>query len=247
MLKLSRSSMVGCEYRHRHPWFELVHVLSGDYRVHVDDSLLYLPEGGTIFYPPRCPHRPVDTAAKVIVARWRASRSLPTDDMPRFSVGSSYDILAALLWLESWSDRATGSHLFADAVDLLRVVLALHRSGLTGDESDATSMARTLLSRNLDRGIDVPQLASEVGLSVSHLSRSFRDRYGVSLMTWRRGCRLNHAMDLLCVGGLSLNQIAMRCGYATGAHLSNLLKKERGFRPADLRGSRDNQDNDLDC
>lgn len=224
-------------HRHRHPWHELIYVVSGDYKVWVDEREVEVPNGSSVVYPANVEHRPKVNNTNILLVQWRDRPNVGTDEsideLPRVTTDPRGAVRSAVHWLETWAaDDNT------DAADLdacLRVLLRLHAGSLDPAEADPVARARRYLASNLQENVTVDGIARNVGMSRSQLARAFRQRYGMSPMAWRRDCRLDLAMELLQDAGTHLDQIAHQTGYATGSHLSNLLWRERGIRPRDLR------------
>ena len=80
----------------------------------------------------------------------------------------------------------------------------------------------------------LPQLARQVGLSPSRLSRLFSSQTGVSLTEFRaRGC---HERALrLCESDLPLGEVAARAGYGSYAQFHRAFSQRSGASPAAVR------------
>jgi len=79
------------------------------------------------------------------------------------------------------------------------------------------------------------ELASEVGLSVFHFTRAFRETFGLSPYRYLLRRRLGQARDMLSAGEANLHLISRRCGFSSVPHLTNTFSSEMGIAPARFR------------
>lgn len=91
---------------------------------------------------------------------------------------------------------------------------------------------------HLERGVSVGEVAAFVGLCRSQLFRVFRSAAGVSPQEWILNLRLNRAAQLLIDSALTLEEVALSCGFSCAAQLGHALRKHRGLSPTALRRSR---------
>ncbi|MDA3874038.1 MAG: helix-turn-helix domain-containing protein, partial [Kiritimatiellae bacterium] len=81
----------------------------------------------------------------------------------------------------------------------------------------------------------VEELAAQVQLSRSQLSRLYVKAFGVSPAERYRDLRLNRACELLRATTLSVSQIAESCGFENANHFSRVFKQKRGMPPSAYR------------
>lgn len=117
----------------------------------------------------------------------------------------------------------------------------LRRSGVASKTS-RSGLAPTVLKRiverieaHIDRPISVGQLAEEAGVSLGHFCRAFKRSTGVTPYEFFDRRRLERASDLLRTTSMSVTDIALACGYASGSHLSTRFRRETGISPATYR------------
>lgn len=87
------------------------------------------------------------------------------------------------------------------------------------------------LRDNLERPLQVKQLAQQVSLSVSHFCRAFKDSFGTTPHMHIIRLRLERAKHLMLATQDPLSDIALRCGLADQAHLSKLFRRWMGETP----------------
>jgi AraC-like DNA-binding protein len=117
----------------------------------------------------------------------------------------------------------------------------LRRSGVAGKTSRgglAPAVLKRMVERieaHVDRPIRVRELAEEAGVSFEHFCRAFKQSVGLTPYTFFNQRRLERASDLLRTTSLSVTEVALACGYASGSHLSTRFRRETGFSPVKYR------------
>ncbi|MFC0400904.1 AraC family transcriptional regulator [Paraburkholderia rhizosphaerae] len=122
-----------------------------------------------------------------------------------------------------------GSH-FLDLMDVM-----IENSGaLDSGRSTRTIVLRAtrlITSHLADVDLSIASIAKELSVSVSSLTRAFRQR-GLSPMRYAYDLRLEHAGRLLAeTPTLAIQDVASRCGFASPAHFSRLFKAKHGMTP----------------
>jgi AraC-like DNA-binding protein len=82
--------------------------------------------------------------------------------------------------------------------------------------------------------VPVATLAAETGYSRQHLTRRFRDEFGLSPKRAGRVMRFERARQLLATPGVTVGQVAARCGYADQSHLTRDVAAFAGCTPSEL-------------
>jgi AraC family transcriptional regulator of arabinose operon len=79
------------------------------------------------------------------------------------------------------------------------------------------------------------RLADRACLSIEGLSKAFRSRLGISPAAYVTQCRIKEASQMLLQGADSIDQIALRTGFANRHYFSRIFKKLTGESPARFR------------
>lgn len=101
------------------------------------------------------------------------------------------------------------------------------------------------LGRVVDKVLDSPgatytveSLSDVAGMSRSAFTEQFTASFGRSPMNFVNHVRMQHAGQLLEVGNLSIDQIAMSVGYSSRGHFSRAFKDHSGRSPKTFRAER---------
>ena len=89
----------------------------------------------------------------------------------------------------------------------------------------------------LTRGFSLDEAAKAVGASKRTLARRMHDVLGKSPLSYFQSLRVERAVHLLKTGHSSVEQIAARVGYADGATLRSLLRRELNVGVKEIRKS----------
>jgi AraC-like DNA-binding protein len=113
--------------------------------------------------------------------------------------------------------------------------LVLPRTRTTPDDGLWLCRAQALLGRNRESFLDWTAVARELGVSYHQFRRKFATLAGVPPARWRAAQVLEHAADLLGTPGLSVKEIAVRCGFCDEFHFSRRFRQFAGVTPAQFR------------
>jgi len=111
------------------------------------------------------------------------------------------------------------------------------RHGLVGSEQFGGRLGGVLerMRTDIDWPWTIPDMARLAALSTSQLHRSFKQRFGVSPITWLRNERINRARRLLSAREMSIAEVGRRCGYPDPYHFSRDFRRLCGVSPTLFR------------
>ncbi|PZF83544.1 hypothetical protein C1I92_12275 [Jiangella anatolica] len=109
--------------------------------------------------------------------------------------------------------------------------------GLPAPVVAAMSAVRTAWADGVARPVPLERLAAAAGVSVSTLCRAFRRRFGVGPVAALERLRLARSEPLLWMSNLSLQAIAVQCGFADAYHFSRRFRAVYGVAPSAFRAT----------
>ena len=95
--------------------------------------------------------------------------------------------------------------------------------------------AMSLMERNIEDPLSVPQIAAELGVSQRQLERQFKRHVGCTVVQFGLVLRLQNARVLLISTDLSVREIATASGFNTLSHFAYSFGKFFGRRPSEYR------------
>jgi len=91
------------------------------------------------------------------------------------------------------------------------------------------------INQNLSASLTLEDIAEQSNVSVSHLNRLFNSVLALSPMRYVWQQRTQHGIELLKYTGLSVQEIAFQCGFATTQHFAKRVKSATGHTPTMIR------------
>jgi AraC-like DNA-binding protein len=105
-------------------------------------------------------------------------------------------------------------------------------------EVETTRSAQRLMRAWSGGKIGVADVAAELGMSRSHLTRLFTATAGVSPRAFLEQVRIERAVDLLYTTSASIKQIAAECGFSDPGYFSKAFARCTGEAPRAFRRNR---------
>ncbi len=93
------------------------------------------------------------------------------------------------------------------------------------------------VEQNYDKGISLTQMAEDLGLDESYLSKQFKEKVGVSFVQYVTKCRMDKAKELLKDSSMKLADIAETLGMGNVQSFIRTFKKYEGMTPGQYRES----------
>ena len=125
--------------------------------------------------------------------------------------------------------------------EILSTLIA-HREAATAQDPTGRLMEavrRYLLAHYRETGLNVPSVAQQFHISVSYLSRSFKETQGVNLLEYIQRLRVDAAKKLLV--GSSIKAVAQQVGFWDTQGLIRAFKKCEGIGPGEYKKMLENQ------
>lgn len=103
------------------------------------------------------------------------------------------------------------------------------------EEADAVEKVRQYIDQHISEELSVEKLAQMAYMSMNHLTKSFKKKYGRTVIDYIIDHRLTLAESLLRDSTKTVTMIADEVGYFDYVYFSKLFKKRFGMTPRDYR------------
>ncbi|WP_308638498.1 AraC family transcriptional regulator [Paenibacillus silvisoli] len=108
------------------------------------------------------------------------------------------------------------------------------QSAFQGKSFVATRM-KNFIDENAARSFTVAEVAQYVGLSVSRTVHLFKECYGMTIIQYTQNVRLSMAIDRIKYSTMTLEQIAVICGFGSYSYFYRVFRQKYGVSPAAYR------------
>ncbi|MFB9278588.1 helix-turn-helix domain-containing protein [Cohnella cellulosilytica] len=98
-------------------------------------------------------------------------------------------------------------------------------------DTEAPDLVKEEIDRRYGEELSIDTLADLSGVSRYHLMRSFKERYGRSIIEYMTEVRLMQAKRLMSESGLPISEIAARVGFRSEPYFRTVFRKEVGITP----------------
>lgn len=162
----------------------------------------------------------------------------PAPDFEAISAGlGAGDPLTEHLMRSLPAARDAGDLYAESAAAFLAVHLLTQGRGqaAAGPERAAVAVAIAVMRDRLSGPLTLSDIAAEAHLSVYHFIRVFREATGQTPYRFLTRLRIERARQLLADPGLTVEQIAERCGFSNAGSLSAAFLAHTGTRPSAYR------------
>ena len=91
------------------------------------------------------------------------------------------------------------------------------------------------IKNNLNDDLSVNDIAKKMNISVYYLSHLFKQVTGISILEYRNELRLTKAKQMLIESRLSVNEIAIRCGFCNASYFTEVFSRSEKISPSQFR------------
>jgi AraC-like DNA-binding protein len=228
--------------------YQLVIVLLGEARVWVDGAPFDIPPGSVALLHPGRTERfrfsaghpthhtwcSIDPGAVSRPLRRRLAREKENAVLPQ---SRAFDLLMnAAFSITSWREPEGRRMLKVLGFALLDEYVRMAREG--GDDRDRDTpheRARHWLEEHCAEPDALAGAARAAAITPQHLIRLFRAHYDTTPGRYLWQMRVERGAGLLTASGLTVAEIADRCGFKNPFHFSRLLRRMQGLSPRQLR------------
>ncbi len=148
---------------------------------------------------------------------------------------------------EQWRSP-TPLHLFYGKTAFYQLVYEIYEELVKRDilvfQPDTVTMAKRYIEEHYNEAVSIQSIASVLGISASHLRRSFKSQYGESPQEFLMNTRLLTAKKLLLDRDISIRLVAAAAGFPDEFNFSKLFMKSFGMSPREYRAKTSNNMSD---
>lgn len=141
------------------------------------------------------------------------------DDL-RYASSLLIRFLASMRYIGQFRRAKTGQQPFSASTDIDVVEQAIH-----------------YMRENIENSISIKEVLHYVGYSQSHFSKLFKNRTGMSPLSYINHLKMEHASYLLKTTDLKVNQICYKVGIEDPLYFSRLFSKVMGMSPTKYKES----------
>ena len=145
-------------------------------------------------------------------------------------------LMKAAFSIRAWRQKE-GQHMFRIlGLALLEEYVRMAKAGT--DETNRESpceRARSYLEEHCGEADCLKKASQRAGVTPQHLIRLFRKQHQLTPGRYLWQTRVEQAAGLVTATGLTVSEIADRCGFKNPFHFSRLLRKMQGVSPRQLR------------
>jgi len=131
--------------------------------------------------------------------------------------------------------RLTGIQALAEAAHAVFVSCWEHLESAAAGLSNPATQLRQLIQTRYVEPVNIKQLCADIGQSREHLTRTFKQTYGLEPAAYLRHLRLSAAERYLRRSSLPIREIARRTGYAGSTQFTRSFLAANGQAPSEFR------------
>lgn len=98
--------------------------------------------------------------------------------------------------------------------------------------------AKDFLNENFDKTVNLRDISKELGVSLNHLTRLFKQHNGLTPAQYITKLRIDKAAELLDQRDIDILEIAYRTGFKSLSNFYKCFKEQTGKTPKEYRGNR---------
>ena len=231
---------------HIHKHYELYFLLKGETKYFVNDEILNIHQGETVFVKSGYIHKTAyekEGNSKRILISFSAAfvgeeyfkLINQLGDKKVFAKNEEVYRLFAKLYDEystkkPYYEEQCKNLLKTLIITLSRVDNPVYSKNLSENETIIQN-ATKYISENLAEEITLKKLAQTYAMSESHFSRTFKQYTGVGVSKYIKLTRLRQAEKLLGENKYSVTQVALMCGFLNSNYFISEFKKYKGITP----------------
>jgi len=228
---------------HAHTFYELVIVLDGEVRYCGGEADQRLAPGSVLFFSPQVRHswHPIDGPCERFTATFSLEPSIAILLPDRWPISHRLideveQLIRELLEEDKRELFVISSRITAIIGQALAIFVSKTMPGRQGVRKlDLVSEVEQLLKNDLSHRLTLDEIAAHFGICTRHLTRIFHQASGISIATFLRRVRLNHARSLLRESDEKVADISARVGIPNQGYFYRSFRQYFGMTPDEYR------------
>lgn len=240
--------------QHFHPEMEILYVLDGQIEVHVQEKSWTMEKDDIIVVNSGVSHELYGQGKNILCIikyDYQVLTEVINQSGPLFVCNScadslmNYDeirgVLRELLYGEILYTRKTQSYrysLFYHLLDILAekyMIESLHMNPEEYDEEEKLQKVIHYIHKNYQEGISLSELAEQMYISTSTLSRFFKKQTGIYFAEYVSQIRMKYAVNEMLYSNKNITKIAMDCGFSNASSFNKVFRETFDCSPTEYR------------
>ncbi|OCX52730.1 hypothetical protein BEL04_12755 [Mucilaginibacter sp. PPCGB 2223] len=236
------------ERRHGSPQYIFLYCVDGRGTISLQGRDSELKPNRFFVIPKNTPHRyqsSVDAPWSIYWAHFtgdnadalyhRYQEQLPEDNFTPFDERRIAELNTIISLLENSFDERTMEAVNIRLFNLLSLFVYQADTNPRADDNDVISNSIGYMKANIGRNLSIDQLATQQKLSVSHYSRLFYKKEGLSPVRYFNRLKIQRSCQMLYFTDRSIKEICAELGFTDPYYFSRLFKKLMGISPAQYK------------
>lgn len=158
---------------------------------------------------------------------------------PVYHVGISQDIIRDYEQIiQVCRDQRPGFQILMGA-HVLQLLAHVHTAEMASrvsvSDSELVNTARSIMQLHLDTGIEIEQIAEQIGVEYTHLLDIFRQHTGLTPYQYFLQMRVLRAKELLANPNLSVKMVSGMMNFENQYYFSRIFKRKTGYSPSEWK------------
>ena len=222
--------------RHSHPYVELIYYIEGKGNVNISQTNVSFSLYDTVVYPAHHEHQDkrIPERRREIICFWIDIPDLIIEEPIRLHERDSILYNAFQMVYREGKRENQDELLLEYALKVLLLsVMRQNEEAMVGTQM--LDCVLEYIKKHYAEKITLDELAELEHISKSYLSRKFKQRTGLSVVSYINQFRIERSKQFLMASGLDVNEIAYQVGFDSPKYFHRVFKENVGESPAIFR------------
>ena len=137
--------------------------------------------------------------------------------------------------LKIYKEMLAGDEFSESSIEMLTQNLAVNEQAEKNTHPEWLKTVAELLHDKWDAELSLSDMAFVAGVHPKTVSKYFPRYFGCTLGEFRRRLKIEKALPLLKIPGLSITDVAYQCNFFDQSHFTRIFKELTGFRPKQFK------------